>query len=130
MLGRMRFSKGKPNAPLGNYITKEEKEDKFNKEEDCLPGITPFTAHIGAFLGLGKLIREVGIIKDNALFTECIESIYKKLGLPADEIKSKMQNSYLSYQDVVQQGTSLIRKFVIKENGLQILAHHFDKQIK
>ena len=62
--------------------------------------------------------------------TKKLHSGARNSGISFKAILPKIKNHSLTNQEAVRGAEKLISHFVMKENGLQILAEHFNKQIK
>lgn len=127
--GKVVLSNNEETDSFQEFITPENIESKYNilminEEEKNI-----FTFQQGGFYALGRLISDLGDIKDKGLVTEYMMHLGLSNGMQAEEIASLLSDDYQDVETTIQLATSKINKFVLEEDGFLKLANHFEAQL-
>lgn len=126
--GKVAIGKLKRGAPLSHYVTAENKSSRFShlpisEDEKELVEFLP-----GGFYAMSNLIKNIGDIKDPALYTEEMMRVVARQGLSLKEGKKALGATFMGHKDAVKQAKSVIERMVFKENLLYHIADYFDQQ--
>jgi hypothetical protein len=128
--GKVILSNNEETDPFQGFITPENIASKYNslmineEEKNIL------TFQQGGFYALGKLIADLGDIKDKGLITEYMMHLGLSNGMSNEEIASLLSDDYQNVETTIQLATEKINKFVIDEDGFLKLANHFEAQLQ
>lgn len=129
LLGKIVFTENDSRDPLKKYITKFNREYKFNILPINDKIDTPVTFLRGGFYAMGELIKLIGDFKDAGLYSSEMLHIGELIGMKEKDIILKLGENYCHEEDTIKNAKSVINKYIIKENLLIHIADNFDKQI-
>jgi len=129
LLGKITFSENDSQDPLKKYITKFNREYKYNilPENDKIESPVSFLR--GGFYAMGELINKIGDYKDTGLYSSEMLHIGELIGMNQKDIISKLGEGYSNEEDTIKNAKSVINKYVLKENLLIHIADNFNKQV-
>jgi hypothetical protein len=129
LVGKIMFSNNDSQDPLNKYITKFNREYKFNilPENDKIESPVSFLR--GGFYAMGELIQKIGDYKDRGLYSSEMLHIGELIGMNQKNIITKLGENYSNEEDIIKNAKSVINKYVIKENLLIHIADNFNKQV-
>jgi hypothetical protein len=127
--GKVVLSNQSEKDPFQEFITPEYMEIKHNiltindKEKNTLNFLQ------GGFYALGRLISDLGTIKDKGLITEYMVHLGLSNGMNAKAIKKLLSTDYQDAETTIKLATEKINRFVLEEDGFLKLAGHFEAQL-
>jgi hypothetical protein len=129
LVGKIKFSNNDSKDPLKKYITKFNREYKFNilPEDDKIE--CPVSFLRGGFYAMGELIKKIGDYKDAGLYSSEMLHIGELIGMNQKDIITKLGEDYSNEEDTIKNAKSVINKYIIKDNLLMHIADNFDKQV-
>lgn len=129
LVGKIKYSNDDSKDPLKNYITKSNREFKFNilTENDKVESPVLFLR--GGFYAMGELIKKIGDLKDAGLYSSEMIHLGDLIGMKKKDIITKLGEDYSNEKETIKNAKIVIDKYLIKDNVLLHIADNFDKQV-
>ncbi len=129
MLGKTTLSENDSKDPLKKYITKSNREYKFNILPENNKIEFPVNFLRGGFYAIGELIKKIGDYKDTGLYTSEMLHIGELIGMNKKNIITRLGANYSNQSDIIKNAKSVINKYVITDNILMHIADNFNRQV-
>ncbi|MBL9203763.1 MAG: hypothetical protein JNN01_01660 [Opitutaceae bacterium] len=113
---------------LAHYVTPDQLKSRFNRLPRNAAETKPLKLHRGAFLAIGRLIAEIGVLKDRALWTEELTRICRVVKADANATLQRMGPTAITPVQLVAQVSQLVDRILLQDGALRVLANHLKDQ--
>lgn len=113
---------------LAHYVTPDQLKSRFNRLPRNAAETKPLKLHRGAFLAIGRLIAEIGMLKDRALWTEELTRICRLLKADTDATLQRMGPAAIGHKQFMAEVSQIVDRILIQEGALRIMAEHLREQ--